>query len=70
VAVSPDGKSVYVASGYSEAIARFNRNPTTGAITQPVGNAGCVSAILGPCVGGYGLHTPAGVAVSPDGQRG
>ena len=36
VAVSPDGKNVYVASG-GGAVARFNRNTTTGAITQPPG---------------------------------
>ena len=39
VAVSPDGKSVYVASYSSNAVARLNRNPTTGAITQPAGAA-------------------------------
>ena len=39
--VSPDGKSVYVAS--DGAVVRLNRNPTTGAITQPAGAAGCVS---------------------------
>jgi DNA-binding beta-propeller fold protein YncE len=27
VAISPDGKSVYVASGVSRAVARFNRAP-------------------------------------------
>ncbi len=43
VAVSPDGKSVYVASTASDAVARLNRNTTTGAITQPAGAAGCVS---------------------------
>src|ERR671935_889053 len=43
VAVSPDGKSVYVASYVDNAVARLNRNTTTGAITQPAGSAGCVS---------------------------
>ena len=45
VAVSPDGKSVYVASFpySSNAVVRLNRNTTTGAITQPAGAAGCVS---------------------------
>src|SRR5438094_812918 len=37
VAVSPDGKSVYVASDGGNAVDRFNRNTTTGAITQPAG---------------------------------
>ena len=57
VAVSPDGKSVYVASYGSNAVARFNRNTTTGAITQPAGAAGCVSETgAGPCADGHGLN--------------
>jgi DNA-binding beta-propeller fold protein YncE len=68
VAVSPDGKSVYVASGGS-AVARLNRNTTTGAITQPAGSAGCVSEDgTGPCADGHGLVNPSGVAVSRDGK--
>jgi DNA-binding beta-propeller fold protein YncE len=68
VAVSPDGKSVYVAStGY--AVVRFNRNPTTGAITQPAGTAGCISETgAGPCANGHGLSGASSVAVSPDGK--
>jgi DNA-binding beta-propeller fold protein YncE len=78
VAVSPDGKSVYVASeGYApqgyppsgHGVARLNRNPTTGAISQPVGIAGCVSEDgSGPCADGHGLIAPEAVAVSPDGK--
>src|SRR5881392_2026743 len=44
VAVSSDGKSVYVTSAFSSnAVVRLNRNPTTGAISQPAGAAGCIS---------------------------
>ena len=44
VAVSPDGKSVYVASDcISDAVVRLNRNTTTGAITQPTDRPGCIS---------------------------
>jgi DNA-binding beta-propeller fold protein YncE len=69
VAVSPDGKSVYVTSGTSNAVARFNRNTTTGAITQPAGAAGCISEDgSGPCADGHGLFFPIGVTVSPDGK--
>ncbi len=75
VAVSPDGKSVYVtALGDPEAggggdVVRLNRNPTTGAISQPAGTAGCVDESgFGPCADGHGLYGPEGVAVSPDGK--
>ena len=47
VVVSPDGNRVYVAAGEegksSDAVAIFNRNPATGALTQPAGTAGCIS---------------------------
>ena len=69
VAVSTDGKSVYVTSQNSDAVARFNRSTTTGAITQPGGTAGCVSATgSGPCANGHGLQGVSEVAVSPDGK--
>ena len=56
VAVSPDGKSVYVASSASDAVVRLNRNTTTGAITQPAGSAGCISETgAGPCADGHAL---------------
>ena len=69
VSVSPDGKSVYVVSGLSNAVVRLNRNPTTGAISQPAGTAGCVSEDgSGPCADGHALSNPTGVAVSPNGK--
>ena len=69
VAVSADGKSVYVASYGSDAVTRLNRNTTTGAITQPAGAASCVSQTgAGPCADGHGLDSPHGVAVAPDGK--
>jgi DNA-binding beta-propeller fold protein YncE len=69
VAPSPEGKSVYVASLQSNAVARFDRNTSTGAITQPAGSAGCVSETgAGPCADGHGLSGPFSVVVSPDGN--
>jgi DNA-binding beta-propeller fold protein YncE len=69
VAVSPDGKSVYVASGGSDAVARFARNTTTGALTQPVGPGGCVSETgAGNCVDGHALDEPQGLALTRDGK--
>ena len=68
-AVSKDGKSAYVASEDSDAVAVFARNTTTGALTQLSGTAGCVSNTgAGGCVDGAGLNGPRSVAVSPDGK--
>jgi DNA-binding beta-propeller fold protein YncE len=67
VAVSPNGRSVYVASG--NAVVRLKRNRSTGALTQPAGNAGCISETgSGPCADGHGLAGGFGLAVSPDGK--
>lgn len=69
LAMSPDGKSVYVTSPNSWALVRLNRNTTTGAITQPPGSAGCISETgSGPCIDGHALVNAFGVAVSPDGK--
>ena len=66
VAVSPDGRSVYAAALADAAIARFDRNASTGALTP----AGCVADAGSPAGCGptqQGLAGAAGVAVSPDG---
>jgi DNA-binding beta-propeller fold protein YncE len=69
VAVSPDGRNVYVASGTSLAVAVFDRQPSTGALTQRAGTEGCWSedGSGGACSNGRALHGANGVAVSPDG---
>jgi 6-phosphogluconolactonase (cycloisomerase 2 family) len=71
VAVSPDGKHVYVASLADDAIAVFARNKSTGALTQLAGMAGCVSesGLAGACDVGVGLGGATGVAVSADGKH-
>jgi DNA-binding beta-propeller fold protein YncE len=74
VAISPDGRNVYVAASLSDAIAVFDRNPVTGALTQPKGKAGCVAALVGKAKGdrcgpAVGLIGPNSVAVSPDGKN-
>jgi DNA-binding beta-propeller fold protein YncE len=75
IAISPDGRNVYVASSGSDAIAVFDRSPATGALTQPKGKAGCVAAVVGQgkgakgCGVAVGLIGPNSVAVSPDGRN-
>jgi DNA-binding beta-propeller fold protein YncE len=68
VAVSADGKSVYIASLLSDAVAVFRRNPTSGALTQLAGTAGCVSETGsgGTCADGRGLDGARSVVVSAD----
>jgi sugar lactone lactonase YvrE len=67
VAMSPDGKSVYVVSTAAGAIVRFDRDPATGALTPK----GCIQANdtgTDSCAEGTdGLQLPFSVAVSPDG---
>jgi DNA-binding beta-propeller fold protein YncE len=70
VAVSPDGKSVYVASEVSDAVAVLDRDPATGALVQKAGPAGCVSDTgAGPCQNGVGLDGARALTVSHDGKN-
>jgi hypothetical protein len=72
--ISPDGLSVYAASGASDAVARFNRDPATGAltyvscITSDTNVAGCTK-ITGATAGGTntGLDGLVSLTASPDG---
>jgi DNA-binding beta-propeller fold protein YncE len=68
VAVSPDGKNVYVASQVSDAVAEFARNTKTGALVQLAGLTGCVSqdGALESCTDGNGLDGTVALTVSPD----
>jgi sugar lactone lactonase YvrE len=69
VAVSPDGKSVYVASSDDDAIVRFDRDVATGGVLTP---RGCISdtstSVCGSGNQAQGLNGARGVAVSPDGK--
>ncbi len=44
IAISPDGRFVYVASEVSGAVRGFTRNGSTGALTPLYGDGGCVSS--------------------------
>ena len=68
VAVSPDGRSVYVSGGNEDIVSIFSRNTSTGALTP----AGCISdADIFPGSGcadfAEGLNAPAGIAIAPSG---
>ncbi|MGZ9154038.1 MAG: beta-propeller fold lactonase family protein, partial [Candidatus Binatia bacterium] len=71
VALSRDGRHVYVASELSNAVAVFSRNATTGELTQLSGIAGCVSedGTGGTCADGKGLIGAISVAPSRDGRH-
>jgi DNA-binding beta-propeller fold protein YncE len=70
IAVSPDGRNVYVVSAGSDALSVFRRNGRTGVLTQLPGGSGCVSQRPGGgCVVGRALNEPTSVAVSPDGAH-
>ena len=73
VAVSPDGKNVYVSNfaGYGAGdVAEFARNTSTGAIAPLAGNS-CISdgSVPGcPVQSAIGLQQAIGIAISPDGN--
>ncbi len=70
IAVSPDGKNVYIASSKSDAIAIFKRNPRSGRLVQPPGTGGCIAAEgAGGCASAVGLDGPNSVAISADGRN-
>ncbi len=70
IAITPDGTSMYVTSFglVTGALAVFDREPATGALTQKPGTAGCVSSdgSGGECATGSPLVSAISVATSPD----
>jgi DNA-binding beta-propeller fold protein YncE len=68
VVVSADGKNVYVGSFFGNAVAIFDRDPASGALSQPAGNAGCIAAATSGCAPGLALGAPEGMAIGADGK--
>ena len=70
VALSPDGRSLYVASSKSNAVASLMRDPASGGLRQLRGRAGCVREGGGDgCASGHGLGVAFSIVVSPDGRN-
>jgi DNA-binding beta-propeller fold protein YncE len=69
LAISPDGHNVYVAAAKSDAITVLTRNRGSGKLSQPDGEAGCISSKVASCADAVGLDRPNSVVVSPDGDH-
>jgi DNA-binding beta-propeller fold protein YncE len=70
VVVSPDDENVYGAAAGDKTISVFDRNTTTGAISQKVGTNGCISSNgFGDCTVGRRLTGVGGLSISPDGAN-
>ena len=70
IAVSPDGRDVYVAAPFASAVVVLARDPRSGRLTSRSGPAGCVSAdgSDGQCAQGRALDGVSAVATSRDGK--
>ena len=66
--VSPDGRFVYVASAFANALTAFSRDPATGVLTQLDGLAGCVARAEADCTGDPRMGQMFGIAISADGS--
>ncbi|MDP9258304.1 MAG: lactonase family protein, partial [Actinomycetota bacterium] len=68
IAISPDGTSLYVASG-AGTLTAFQRDLTTGALTQLPPGAGCLSdGDRAGCTAVGGLARTSAVTITPDGH--
>jgi hypothetical protein len=68
--ISPDGKNVYVVASTGGTLLTFDRDTTTGALTQKASPFGCHSnSVLGTCIVVTNqLYGVGAVSVSPDGK--
>jgi DNA-binding beta-propeller fold protein YncE len=68
LAISRDGRRVYVASAVGDAVAVLNRDRRGGALSQSATRSGCIGqrGHAGRCTVGRGLDEVWGIALSPD----
>lgn len=71
LAISKNGKHVYVASNGSDAIAVFRRDFATGALTQVAAPGGCIAENGDgiTCTDGVGLDGPSSIVVGRNGRH-
>ena len=67
IAISSDGRFVYVAGAADNAIIVFTRDAATGRLQPLAGVAGCLRAGRAGCTGVSGLVAPSALALAPDG---
>jgi 6-phosphogluconolactonase (cycloisomerase 2 family) len=70
IAVSPDGNHVYATGYWSDTLAMFSRDATTGVLTQLAAPNKCLSrTVVTGCTTATAINGVDGVAVSPDGEH-
>jgi DNA-binding beta-propeller fold protein YncE len=71
LAITRDGRFVYVASSIADAVAILSRDTATGVLGQRLNRTGCISQSGGGglCMRGKGLDEVWGLALSPDGTN-
>ena len=67
IAISPDGRFVYVGAAGADAITVFSRDAASGRLTPLAGAAGCLRANRTGCTPVSGVDAPSAIAISPDG---